>query len=136
MALYKSLSNCRCCCCCASILLLINVTTHIGPTGPQSLSTSPTAANGAADVAQSSLCGWLRAAADSDAVGAEGVGDTFVVCCFLFAFADAGSTSAKNTKTADILILATGKKLKTNGFWFVVVVVFGFIMGGEAALAL
>lgn len=62
------------------------------------------------------------------------MGDTFVVCCF-FAFADAGSTSAKNTKTADILNLATGKKLKTNGFWFVVVV-FGFILGGEAALAL
>lgn len=85
VALYKSLSNCRNCCCCASILLLINVTTHFGPTGPQSLSTSLSlsAANGAADVAQSSLCGWLRAAAaDSDAVRARGDGGH--VCCLLF----------------------------------------------------
>lgn len=134
MVLYKSLSNCRSCCCCASILLLINVTTHFGPTGPQSASTSPSAANGAADVAQSSLCGWLRAAADSDAVGAEGLGGH--VCCLLciLRLPTRDQRQRKNTKTADILNLATGKKLKTNGFWFVVV--FGFILGGEAALAL
>lgn len=124
MVLYKSLSNCRSCCCCASILLLINVTTHFGPTGPQSASTSPSAANGAADVAQSSLCGWLRAAADSDAVGAEGLGGH--VCCLLciLRLPTRDQRQRKNTK----------KKLKTNGFWFVVV--FGFILGGEAALAL
>lgn len=52
--------------------------------GPQSASTSPSAANGVADVAQSSLCGWLRGAADSDAVVAEGLGETrllLVVFC-------------------------------------------------------
>lgn len=44
----------------------------------------------------------------------------------VFSFFLRGSTSAKNTKTADILNLATGKKLKTNGFCIVVVVVLYF----------
>lgn len=105
MVQYKSLSNCSSCCCCASILLLINVTTHFGPMGPQSASTSPSAANGVADGSSRQRRSGGRGAG----------GDTFVACCFL-RLPTRDQRQRKNTKTADILNLATGKKVQNKRF--------------------